>query len=307
MAQAQPAQEAARAHTPRVAEGKRAEVRELVRLLDEAAVVAVANIQGIPATSMGQVRRSLRGEAHIKVAKNTLLAIALKEAGARKPGLEGLAGHIAGPTALLTTGMNPFRLYRKLERSKARAPARGGEVAPEDIWVHKGETPFKPGPIVGELQRSGIPAAIDGGAVVIKQDKLLVPKGEKIPQAIAQALTRLEVFPLVVGLDLRAAWEAGLLYVPDVLRIDEARVLGDMAQAARAALNLSVNAAFPTRATLHLMLQKAHRDALALAVERGIAEPKAIELLLAKADAAALAVARRLQPEALDEAVQKRL
>lgn len=290
-----------------VSEAKKAEVEGLVGILREADVVALGSIQGIPASSMLQMRRTLRGEATLRVAKNTLLTIALKEAAQHKPSLAPLVDKVQGPTVLITTKMNPFRLYKKIESSRSKAPARGGETAPDDIWVQKGDTPFKPGPIVGDLQRAGIPAAIDEGKVVIKSDKLLVKKGQPIPQSVAQGLTRLEIFPLTVGMQVRAVWERGMLYTPEVLGIDEAKVLGQLQQAVRSAVNLSVNAGYPTRFTIPILLQKAHREALGLAVEAGIPEPKALEFILAKANAQAMAVARMLKEEALDEDLQKKL
>ncbi len=48
-----------------------------------------------------------------------------------------------------------------LEKTKTKMAARPGETAPEDIVVSKGPTGFRPGPIVGELQQAGIPAAIE--------------------------------------------------------------------------------------------------------------------------------------------------
>ena len=52
--------------------------------------------------------------------------------------------------------------------------AKAGETAPEDIVIEKGPTSFKPGPIVGELQQAGIPAAIEGGKVRIRETKTVV-------------------------------------------------------------------------------------------------------------------------------------
>ena len=69
-----------------------------------------------------------------------------------------------------------------MEATKTAAPAKPGDIAPEDILVKAGDTPFKPGPIVGELQKAGIPAAIEGGKIVIKKDKVLVKKGEPSPK-----------------------------------------------------------------------------------------------------------------------------
>ena len=301
------AQATKQAHRAHVSAAKKEELQRLVAQLQEAEVIALGNIQGIPGPSMLKMRRDLRKDASMKVAKNTLLHLALREAGASRPGLDQLADKINGPTVLITTKMNPFRLYKKLESSKSKAPARGGEKAPDDIWVYKGETPFKPGPIVGELQRSGIPAAIDEGKVVIKSDKLLVKKGEAIPQNIAQGLTRLEIFPLTVGLDVQAVYEKGMIYGADVLGIDEAKVMADLLKGIRSAINLSVNAGYPTKQTIEIMLQKAHREAVAAAVEAGWTEGKATELVLGKANAQALAIARKLKDEALDEDLKKKI
>jgi len=297
----------ARRHKAHVSDAKKAEVAELVEMLRGADVIALAGIQGIPGLSMLQLRKSLRGEATMRVTKNTLLVIALRELGAEKEGLDELANRVEGPIAVIATNMNPFKLYKKMSASRQKAPARGGEIAPEDIWINKGDTPFKPGPIVGELQRSGIPAAIDGGKVVIKSDKLVVKKGAPIPAATAQALTRLEIFPLVVGLDVKAVYEKGTIYGASVLAIDDVKVMADLTQAARNAVNLSVNAGYPTKKTIEIMLLKAHREALSLAVEAAFPEPKALESILGKANAQALAVARKLKPEALDEDLKKKV
>ncbi|MCA1812344.1 MAG: 50S ribosomal protein L10 [Halobacteriales archaeon] len=304
---AQAVQASARGHKAHVSKAKKQEVEVLVQLLTGSDVVGLVSIQGIPASSMLQMRRTLRGEATLKVTKNTLLRLALEEAARNKPGLEQLIGKIDGPTCIITTKMNPFRLYRKLDESKTKAPARGGEKAPEDIWIRKGETPFKPGPVVGELQRSGIPAAIDEGKVVIKSDKLLVKAGDAIPANIAAGLTRLEIFPLTIGLDVKAVYEKGMVYGPDILGIDQKKILQQVGLAARQALNLSVNAAYPTKLTIPHLLGKAHREALALAVEAAIPEPKALDMILAKANAQGMAVARKLKPEALDEDLAKKV
>ncbi|HVL87979.1 MAG TPA: 50S ribosomal protein L10 [Candidatus Thermoplasmatota archaeon] len=290
-----------------VAPVKKREVAELVRILRESPVVAVASIEAIPSPSIQKIRRNLRKDATIRVSKNTLLALALKEAAKEKPALESLAAKINGPTAVIATSLSPFKLYRRLEGSKARAPAKGGETAPEDVWVRQGETAFKPGPIVGELQKAGIPAKIDQGKVVISADKLVVKAGDKIPQPLAAALTRLEIHPLIIGMNVQAAYESGMIYEQRVLQVDEKQLLAQIGQAARAAVNLSVNAGYPTKKTIEILLQKAHREALAVGLEAEILDTKVIDLLLAKGQAEMLAVARKASPEALDEELKSKL
>src|SRR3989442_4295374 len=189
---------------------------------------------------MQAMRKKLYGRAKLMVSKNNLLRIALKEAASAKKGLDGLTDVFGHRPGAGTAQINPCRLFKEKEATKTKAPARGGERAPEDIWVYEGDTPFKPGPIVGELQKAGVPAAIERGKVVIKKDKLLVKAGDKIPRDVAQVLTRLEIYPLTVGLDLRGAYEAGTVFGRDGLTIDDATVRADLSLAGRQAFNLSI-------------------------------------------------------------------
>ena len=289
-----------------VAPEKKEVVANLVRRLEGSPVIAIVNVHGIPGPQFQAMRSKLRGTAELTVAKNSLLRIALRGAAGTRGGIEGLADVIAGQTAVVTATVNPFRLFQQLEATKAPAPARGGEVAPEDIWVREGETPFKPGPIVGELQKAGIPAAIERGKVVIKKDKLLVASGGRIPREIAAVLGRLDIFPLIVGLDMLGAYEAGTVFPREILAIDEIAIRADLGRAAGRAFNLAMVAAIPTRSTVRPLLAAAHLRALTLAVNAELPVPEAMGALLAKAYAQMLALAARA-PGAADEELRSRL
>src|SRR5437870_2759856 len=239
-----------------VAPYKKQLVEALATRCAQARVVGIANIHGIPAPQFQAIRKKLSGRATITVAKNNLLRLALQQASEKKPELVKLGDTIEGQTAVVTADINPFRLFKELEATKTRAPARGGELAPEDLWVRAGETPFKPGPVVGELQKAGIPAAIERGKVMIRQDKLMVKAGQRIPRDVAQQLARLEIFPLVVGLDLRGAYEAGTVFRRDALAVDDTVVRGQIAQAWRVALALALTMAYPTKETIRPLLAK---------------------------------------------------
>src|SRR3989475_8140946 len=156
--------------------------KTLVQEFERSPVIGIVGIRGIPAPQFQAMRKKLLGRARLKVSKNNLLRIALKEAASRKKGLDGLIDVIQDQTAVVTADINPFRLYKEMEATKTKAPARGGERAPEDIWVREGDTPVKPGPIVGEMQKAGGPPAIEGGEAVIKEDKVLVIAGARIPR-----------------------------------------------------------------------------------------------------------------------------
>ena len=271
-----------------VAQWKKEELANLVKLLRESPVIGLANVDAIPSAQMHSMRKGLRDDATIKISKNTLLALALKEAGMGKQGLDGLSSNIGGSTAIIATKMKPHRLYRRLEASKTKAPLKAGQKAPDDIRVAKGETPFKPGPIVGELQRAGIPAAIDAGKVVIKKDLVVLKAGETASQDLATMLTRLEIFPMTVGMDLKAVYEDGTIYSRDMLAVDETARLQE---AHRRALNLAVFAAYPTKTSLPFILSKAYSGLIGVGgkLSEDAKSDKLKEALSARAAAAAAA------------------
>ncbi len=273
-----------------VAPYKQAIVKDLIMRFEKSKVVGLANIHGIPAPQFQGIRKSLAGRVSITVAKNNLVKLALKEAATKRKGLEALAADIEGQTAVVTADVNPFKLFKELEKTKTPAPARGGEKAPEDIWVREGETPFKPGPVVGELQKAGLPAAIERGKVIIKKDKLMVKAGDKIPRDVAQVLARLEIFPLIVGLDLKGAYEDGMVYHRDALAVDDVVVRGQIATAGMQAIGLALEIGYATKETVPLMLAKAFRSALSLSVESGFPTKESVKFLLAKAQAQANAL-----------------
>lgn len=273
-----------------VAEWKHGEVKEITDLLLSNKVIAIVDIGGIPAAQMQQMRKNLRSVATIRSAKNTLIVKAIDEAEKKVKGLSGLKDAVAGQAAIIVTNANPFKLFAQIKATRTMAPARGGETAAQDIMVKEGDTPFKPGPIVGELQKVGVPAAIQEGKVVIKSDKLLVPQGQKIPAEVAQALTRLEIYPIEIGMSLHAVFEDGNIFKPEILDVSVDEFVGRMRQASSNAFNLAIEVGWTNQQTIKPLIMKAYLDALALATERGIVNKETVKNLLLKAHANMLAL-----------------
>ncbi len=273
-----------------VAEWKFDEVKEIADLLTSKKVVGLVGIGGIPAPQMQHMRSNLHGVAAIRSAKNKLILRALDEAEKKIKGISDLKDSVTGQTGIIATDMNPFKLFSQIKSTRTMAPAKGGETATYDIGVKEGETPFKPGPIVGELQKAGIPAAIQGGKVVINADKVIVPAGEKIPVGVAQMLTRLEIFPIEIGMNLHAVFEDGSIFKPDVLDVNIDEFIGRMRQASNSAFNLAVETGWFNELTIKPLIMKAYNDALVIAIEQGIVTKETIKNLLSKAQANMLAL-----------------
>ncbi len=284
-----------------VAQWKYKEVEELTSLLKQHSVIGIAEIGSIPAPQMQHMRENLRANMTIRSSKNTLIHLAIEAAKKDVKGIENLKEIIAGQSAIIATDINPFRLQAKMKETRTKAPAKGGETATEEIKVKAGDTPFKPGPIVGDLQKVGIPAAIQGGKVVIKKDKVIVKKGDIIPREVAQMLTRLEIHPLEIGISLQGAFEDGFIFKPDVLDIDLDAYHSQFMQAAGNAFTLALETGWATKQTIIPLVSKAHRDALSVAIEQGIITKDTASHVLAKAHRSMIAVASKIKDEGLDD------
>jgi large subunit ribosomal protein L10 len=287
--------------TEEIPEWKREEIDEFERLIDEHDAVGVVNVEGIASKQFQQLRRNLHGSAQVRVGRNTLMRRALDE-----KGLDDLAEYVEGQTGLLLTDENPFSLYQKIEEGKSSAPISAGQEATDEVVVPEGDTGFDPGPVVGDLQQAGISARIEEGSIKVVEDSVVLEEGEEATPEIAEALSKLDIEPLEVGLDLRALVEKdeGTVLEPDTLDIDVDEYRTDLESAAAGAFNLGVNAGVMNDTTSEPLLSKAYTDALAVGIEAGVYEPDVLDNLLAEADSDVRALAANLDDDALPEELQ---
>ncbi|WP_406655702.1 50S ribosomal protein L10 [Methanolobus sp. ZRKC2] len=294
-------------HTEHVPQWKKKEVEDIKELINNYPLLGVVGIGGIPAKQLQKMRRGLQGTAVLKVARNTLIKRAFDES---DDDIKKMDEYIDVQTALVFTENNPFKLYKTLEQSKSPSPIKGGAIAPNDIVVEEGPTSFPPGPILGDLQSVGIPAAIDGGKVVVRETKVVAKAGEVVSQKLASMLTRLEIYPVEVGLDLRAVMEAGSVFTPDVLAIDESKYFSDIVLATQQAFNLSVNATYPTKDNITTLISKAAAESRNLGINAAVFEPEIMGSLLGKAQSQMLSVASAASAndeEAVDDELKEAL
>jgi large subunit ribosomal protein L10 len=269
-----------RHHTEHIPQWKKDEIENIKELIQSHKVFGMVGIEGILATKIQKIRRDLKDVAVLKVSRNTLTERALDQLGESIPEMNK---YLDKQTALVFTNESPFKLYKLLEQTKTPSPIRGGAIAPMDIIVQKGPTSFPPGPILGEFQSAGIPASIEAGKVAIKETKVVCKAGDAVPQKLATMLSKLEIYPLIIGLDLRAAYDKGTIYEPELLAIDESQYLSDIIRAAQNAFNLAINSAYPTSATMGTLLAKAFAEAKNLGVNAVVFDTGVMDSLLAKA------------------------
>ncbi|MFT7615713.1 MAG: large subunit ribosomal protein L10 [Candidatus Woesearchaeota archaeon] len=269
-----------------VSQKKKDVVQEFSKLVDQFPIIGVVNMEGLPTPQLQTMRASLRNDGVVlRMTKKRLLKIILSQA--KAPGLKDLVEKMRGQPALLCARDNPFKLYKKLQKSKSPAPAKGGQTAPTDIIVPAGPTGFAPGPIIAELGSFQIKAGIDAGKVVVKEDSLVAKEGEVISAGLASVLTRLGINPMEIGLDLVACVEDGMVYDKKILAVDEDQYLADIISAHQEAFALGMECSIPNAQTIELLIGKASNDAVSLALEKAIVNKEVVDKLLGRAQAQA--------------------
>ena len=295
--------------TEEVAPWKREEVKDLKETIKSGSVVGIINLEGVPAKSLQEMRSKLRGDAKIRGSRNKLIQIALEMISEEEDDeeIKKLKEYIKRSSAILVSNKNPFKLHKMLEESKTSAPAKPGAIAPNDIIVPEGGTDFAPGPIVGDLQSVGIAAQIEEGDVVITEDSTVTKEGEEITEEVANILGRLGIEPLEVGLDTFAMYEDGTIYTPDILEVEEEETLTKLENGVTRAMNLSVNASYPTDKNIDHLIQKAFTEMKNLSIESDFITDATLEEIINKSVNSMYSLAENLDEDSLDKELKERI
>ncbi len=268
-------------------------VDALAAELEARKIVAILDMKGMPGKNLCQIRNTLRGKAVIKMDKRSVMKFALEKTSKRE--LVGMLGE--QPALLLADGGDPFKLYRTIAKNRSPAPARAGKVTSKEIVVPKGDTGLPPGPVVGDLQKAGLPAKIQGGKIVIDKDVTVAKAGDVVKKDIAEALIKLGIEPFEIQLNVVSAWENGLVIGKDMLELaaDDVRIRGELGCASSEAFALALECAWPSRETIKALLGTAGRGARAVSMAAGIVTKDNVGEMLALAQAQASAIKVKIE------------
>lgn len=261
------------------AKWKQEKIKLLVEKINKYPIIGAVNLESLPAKTLQGMRDQLRDKVELVMTKKSLLILALEKS---DKDTSELVQYLRGMPALLFTNDNPFTLFKILKKNKQAAPAKAGQIAPKDILISAGPTPFAPGPIIGELGSIGLKTGVEQGKVAIKDDSVVCKEGEAISEKLAGILTRLDIKPMEIGLDLVATWENGVVFNKSVLDIDEEKYIEDLTTAASWAINLGVEAVIPSGEIIDILVSKAASESRNLAIEANILNADTVELILAK-------------------------
>ena len=158
----------------KVAEWKVAKVEQIRKAIESYKTTAAIDTSNLPARDLQKVRKKLRGNVEFVFAKKILILKAFEQSKNLK--IKDMAKHLGKEPALLFTNKSAFELFKALKESRQAAPAKPGQISPQDIYAEAGPTSFAPGPVLTELAQLKIKAKVVGGKIEIQQRALLVKK-----------------------------------------------------------------------------------------------------------------------------------
>jgi large subunit ribosomal protein L10 len=283
-------------------------VKEIANLLSQYKALGIASLEKVRAAQLQQLNKKLGDNANFRVIKNSLIRRAVSEV-KDKEGLEKLEEYLTGPNIFLFTNLNPFKLALLLEKSRVTAKARAGDVAAFDVTVHAGNTGLPPGPIISQFTAVGLRTRIEAGSVWVAKDSVVAKKGDAISTQLASLLSKLGIKPVEVGLNLRVAYDDGLILTEEDLKLDLEEFRRSIEEAHNYAFNLSLKAAYPLPDNIMFLLRIGQQEAYSLALNAGVITPDTVRDLLRKAHAEMVSLSARLdeieEKNALESQVQK--
>ncbi|MFQ5969113.1 MAG: 50S ribosomal protein L10 [Nitrososphaerales archaeon] len=267
--------------------------KNLIELSQKHKVIALIKMERVRATQLMQVRKKFRDELKIMMIKNNVAKKALVNI--KVKGMDRLMESLEGQRAMVFTDMDPFKLYLALDKSKIYLPAKGGDVATEDVAVSAGNTGIPPGPVLSEFKEAKVPTRIDSGSIWIAEDTVVAEPGQVISHKLASLLGKLGIKPVKAGMSIYLALQEGVVYRDEDLRIDIEQVAQELLTSFNAALSLAVNASYATKESIEHLVRKAFGNARSLAVNSGYSTSETIKEALYGAHLKSLALYESLK------------
>jgi len=262
----------------KIAPWKQEVIEQIQGNLSTYKMVAAANLQQVRSSQIHEVRKKLRGKVQFLVAKNTLVKRAAEES--KKENIGRFTEKLLGSRILLFSDLAPHSLVLLLNKNKVRVPAKGGDVATGEILIPAGNTGLPPGPVISEFGEAKVPTKIESGSIWVSKDTVVSRKGDAISPKLASVLSKLGIKPMELGLSLTAAYEQGVVFAEEDLKVDLDAYRTNLRQAASQAFNVAVNTGYVLPETAPQILGKVYREALSLAINAAYPAEEALPQII---------------------------
>ncbi len=267
---------------------KKEKVQEIQKEVKHYPNLVLIDLRNLPDKLLQSMRKRLRAENHgiVRVAKSAVLKRALDGSG--KPA--SLSERLNIPAALVLTNLSPYNLNQVVKGNKLQMAAKPGQISPADIIVPAGETDLPAGPALSELKSAGVNVQIKAGKIAVNKDSTVVKKGEEITAQKAKALQTLGIKPFEAGMNVLLAYDGEFIYAPELLDISAASLAPEFVSSLVDAMNLSVNAKYPSPQSIEMLLVDAYTQGRNAGINGSLYSSESMEQLLTLAARQGLAL-----------------
>lgn len=252
---------------------KEKQVSKITEQVKNAKTFMIVSIKGLPSKQFQAIKKSVREDAEVKVAKKNIMLRALKEFG--KESILSLKEYITADCAFIISDKEGYDLASILSKKKTPVFAKAGQTASEDIEVKAGPTDLVPGPAISELGALGIQVAVEDGKISIKADKVVVNKNQEISEGAAALFQKLNIQPFSVGLNPVVIYDVESEMIYTDIKIDSEETVGELVGSASRALGFAQKIVYYCKETISYFLGKGNAEGSTL--ERLSGEEKSEE------------------------------
>lgn len=245
-----------------IPEKKKKAVEQALKLIEKNRTLMIASIENLPSSQFQKIRKKLKDVAKIKVLKKNIIFRIIDSI--EKGRIKELKKHIEENCALLFSNLDPFELSAKLSESKTPAKAKIGQQVPDDIIIEAGPTELLPGPVISEFGNLGVKIIIKDGKINIKENKKILKKGEKVTQAAASIMSKLDIKPLLISLEPIAAYDSKEDETYTGIKVDKEKTLEEIKNVFIKAKAFAIKIVYICKETIKDLIRKACLEEKAL-------------------------------------------
>ncbi len=243
--------------------------------------IIIVNLKTLPAKAEREFRALLvNNGCFVKVANSNVIKHAL-----HNNKITNLDDYLNGPTMLAFSKENPFKIYKEIKKNASAAFAKEGMIAPDDIYIPEGDTGIAPGPALTDFKLAKIDTQIRAGKIYVSKKTLVCKKGDPVDSKAVVLLTKLNIKPMKVILDIRKVLDKkdNILYSKDNIDINLEDVMNKIKNAYQNSFFLALSQEYITKQTIKPLLIKGYKNTKAIALSKNILNKNTAKDILIKA------------------------
>ncbi len=230
-------------------------------ILKKYKTIGIGDLNNFPAALLHKLRKNTP-QISFKVTNRNILRMALEKIGEKE-----IIEKLPNQPILVLSDNNAFDIYSSIKKNKARSKAKAGMISPIDIVISEGDTGLPPGPALSDLKKVGIKAQVKGATIHVTKDTVISKEGDVITEDVVNTLSKLDIKPVELILDVVLIKENGTIYSKEVLDVDSEEIYNNFIMAVRQAINLGVEVGYANSLTIEPMIIMAELKAKALEKE----------------------------------------